>query len=151
LHSAQIDVSPRVAPIIEGCYFRGMKTYTGSCHCGRVSFRVTATLSDVDACNCSICQKKGFLHLIVAPERFELVTGAEELSSYRFNTGVANHTFCKHCGIHPFYTPRSDPDKIDVNVRCLDGVDLERLDIRGFDGRNWEQAIQTASWKRDGS
>jgi hypothetical protein len=125
-----------------------MQTYTGSCHCGRVSFRVTAGLEAADVCNCSICQKKGFIHLIVPPARFELLSGAEALTSYRFNTGIAEHTFCRYCGIHPFYTPRSDPDKVDVNVRCLDGVEIEKLALRAFDGRNWEHAIQSAGWQK---
>jgi hypothetical protein len=125
-----------------------MPTYSGSCHCGKVRFRVTAELSHVTNCNCSVCTKKGFVHLIVEPEQFELISGAEELTSYRFNTGVAEHKFCRHCGIHPFYTPRSDPTKVDVNVRCLDGIDLERLTYHVFDGRNWEQAIRTAYWQK---
>ena len=125
-----------------------MPTYTGSCHCGRVSFRVTSELSSATVCNCSMCQKKGFIHLIVEPDAFELLSGAEDLVSYRFNTRVAEHKFCRHCGIHPFYTPRSDPHKVDVNVRCLDGVDLDQLKLAGFDGKNWEQAIQTASWQK---
>ena len=100
------------------------QTYEGGCHCGRVRFRVTADLSRVTECNCSICAKKGFLHLIVPPEQFELLQGKDALTTYRFNTGTAQHTFCATCGIHPFYVPRSDPDKIDVNVRCLDGVDV---------------------------
>jgi hypothetical protein len=118
-----------------------VQTYQGGCHCGRVRFRVTADLSRVTYCNCSICAKKGFLHLIVAPEQFELLSGKEALTTYRFNTGVAQHTFCSNCGMHPFYIPRSDPDKIDVNVRCLDGVDLNSLMLGYFDGKNWEQAI----------
>ena len=117
------------------------QTYEGGCHCGRVRFRVTAGLDRVTYCNCSICSKKGFLHLIVAPSEFELLCGKEALTTYRFNTGVAQHTFCSTCGIHPFYVPRSDPDKIDVNVRCLDGVDISALTIRQFDGRNWEHAM----------
>lgn len=88
-----------------------------------------------------MCAKKGFLHLIVPPEQFELLSGKDALTTYRFNTGVAQHTFCSTCGIHPFYIPRSDPDKIDVNVRCLDGVDVSKLDVKVFDGRNWEQAM----------
>lgn len=61
---------------------------------------------------------------------------------------AAKHHFCRVCGIHPFYIPRSDPDKIDVNVRCLDGVDLARLEVSSFDGRNWEQAIEgRLSWR----
>ena len=115
--------------------------FEGGCHCGRVRFRVTADLSRVTYCNCSICAKKGFLHLIVPPDCFELVSGADALTTYRFNTGTAAHTFCATCGIHPFYRPRSDPDKIDVNVRCLDGVDVATLDVKEFDGRNWEHAM----------
>ena len=118
-----------------------LKTYEGGCHCGRVRFRVTGSLADCLECNCSICRKKGFLHLIIPPEWFELLSGEEELSSYQFNTRVAKHTFCRHCGIHPFYVPRSDPDKIDVNVRCLDEVDLLALRPRPFDGRDWEKAL----------
>jgi hypothetical protein len=117
------------------------QTMSGGCHCGRVRFRVTADLSAVIYCNCSICAKKGFLHLIVPPDAFELVSGADALTTYRFNTGTARHTFCATCGIHPFYVPRSDPDKIDVNARCLEDVDLAALKPHLFDGQNWEQAI----------
>jgi len=119
-----------------------MQTMQGGCHCGRVRFRVTAELDRVTECNCSICSKKGFLHLIVPRERFELLSGKDDLTTYTFNTGVARHTFCKYCGIHPFYTPRSDPEKIDVNVRCLDGVDLSTISVKAFDGKHWEDAIQ---------
>ena len=120
------------------------RTYEGGCHCGRVRFRVIADLDGVTNCNCSICSKKGFLHLIVGRDRFELVSGKDDLTTYRFNTGVAQHNFCKHCGVHPFYVPRSDPDKIDVNVRCLDDIDLTAIRISEFDGRNWETAIEQA-------
>ncbi len=124
------------------------ETMSGGCHCGRVRFRMTAELTRVTECNCSICAKKGFPHLIVAPEQFELISGADALTTYRFNTGTARHTFCSHCGIHAFYVPRSDPDKIDVNVRCLDGVDLAALTVHRFDGRNWESAIvERAPWR----
>ena len=118
-----------------------MKTYEGGCHCGRVRFRVTADLSRVSDCNCSVCTKKGFLHLIVAPEQFVLLSGEDALSTYQFNTGTAKHIFCRHCGIHSFYVPRSDPDKIDVNVRCLDDIDLTAITVLPFDGRNWEDAM----------
>jgi hypothetical protein len=117
------------------------RIYEGGCHCGRFLFRVTANLSRVTYCNCSMCAKKGFLHLIVRPDQFKLISGKEELTTYRFNTGAAQHTFCATCGIHPFYVPRSDPDKVDVNVRCLDGVDVDLLDIKQFDGQHWEQSM----------
>ena len=123
--------------------------YAGSCHCGRVTFTARAELARATYCNCSICSKKGFIHLIVEPSDFELLSGAEALVSYRFNTGVAEHKFCGQCGIHPFYTPRSDPDKIDVNVRCLSGIDLSKLELLSFDGRQWEQAIEKAPWREE--
>jgi hypothetical protein len=124
------------------------KTYEGGCHCGRVRFRVTAELEGITECNCSICTKKGFLHLIVPPEQFELLSGADALAEYRFNTGTARHMFCRFCGIHPFYVPRSDPDKIDVNLRCLEGIDPAAIEKQPFDGRNWEQAIeQPVPWR----
>jgi hypothetical protein len=125
-----------------------MKTMQGGCHCGRVRFRVTADLDRVTVCNCSICSKKGFLHLIVPPGQFDLVSGKDELTTYTFNTGVAKHTFCKHCGIHAFYVPRSDPDKVDVNARCIDDIDLAALSLNYFDGKNWEQAMgQKVPWR----
>jgi len=117
-----------------------MQMYQGGCHCGRVRFRVAADLTMVSDCNCSMCDKKGFLHLIVPRGQFELLSGGDDIATYTFNTGVAKHMFCKVCGIHSFYIPRSDPDKIDVNVRCLDDVDPRTVKTKPFDGRNWEAA-----------
>lgn len=122
--------------------------YEGRCHCGRVKFVARGDLANAVVCNCSICTKKGFVHLIVSPEDFELLSGADDLTTYEFNTKVAKHRFCKVCGLHPFYTPRSDPDKIDVNVRCLDGVEVDALRLASFDGENWEHAIEgEVSWR----
>jgi hypothetical protein len=123
----------------------------GSCHCGRVRFRVRADLSTILECNCSVCTKKGILHLIVSPENFELLQGEGELATYQFNTNTAKHTFCGTCGMHPFYVPRSDPDKISVNARCLDDLDPALLQPkRFFDGRNWEEA-QRARHEAEGA
>jgi hypothetical protein len=119
------------------------KAWQGGCHCGAVRFEVTADIGEVVDCNCSVCAKKGFLHLIVEPEKFRLLKGAEALVTYRFNTGTARHTFCGTCGIHAFYTPRSHPDKVDINVRCLEGIDLAALTVVPFDGQNWEAARST--------
>ena len=124
-----------------------LKIYEGGCHCGRVRFRVTGDLDETVDCNCSLCSMKGFLHLIVSLEQFQCISGEGELSTYQFGTKTAKHTFCRVCGVHPFYVPRSDPDKIDVNVRCLDGVDTAVLSPKPFDGRNWEGAIERASWR----
>jgi hypothetical protein len=115
--------------------------YHGGCHCGAVTFEVDGELTDVSECNCSICAKKAYLHWIVPPHSFRVLTGQEELRTYTFNTGVARHFFCPRCGVAPFYVPRSDPDKIDVNARCVDGIDLSMLMVRRFDGRNWERAM----------
>ncbi len=115
--------------------------YEGGCHCGAVRFQVTVDQHQADQCNCSICRKKGFLHLIVPPEQFKLLQGAEALTTYTFNTGIAKHTFCRICGIHPFYRPRSHPDYIDVNVRCLDEDVIAEFEIVPFDGENWEENI----------
>ena len=120
-----------------------MRNYTGGCHCGRVRFEVTADLTPVTECNCSICARKGYLHLIVPPERFRLLSGADDLATYRFGTMTARHHFCRHCGVASFYVPRSHPDRIDVNVRCLDGVEIAGLRIQPFDGRHWEASIGT--------
>lgn len=117
------------------------KVYEGGCHCGAVRFRVVVEQHRVEDCNCSICRKKGFLHLIVSKDKFTLLQGEEVLKTYTFNTGVAQHKFCGVCGMHPFYVPRSHPDGIDVNVRCLDGNVISNFEIVPFDGANWEQNI----------
>lgn len=113
----------------------------GGCHCGRVRFEVTGAPAKVLVCNCSICTKKGYLHWIVPAGDFRLVAGEGELTTYRFHTGVAQHHFCRTCGVHSFYVPRSDPDKVDVNLRCVEGVDLAALPLERFDGVNWERAM----------
>ncbi len=112
----------------------------GGCHCGAVTIEVEAPDSvTVDDCNCSICAMSGYLHLIVAKSRFRVLQGEDNLTSYRFNTGVADHLFCKTCGVKSFYVPRSHPDGISVNFRCLDREAFDDVSIRPFDGQHWEQ------------
>ena len=114
--------------------------HTGGCHCGRVRFEVIAPAElDVSECNCSICSKTGFLHLIVPKERFRLLSSPDALATYTFNTGTARHLFCSACGIKSFYVPRSHPDGYSVNARCLDEGTVTRMNVRQIDGRNWEQ------------
>ena len=111
----------------------------GGCHCGAVRFEVeTDERVEVESCNCSICRKTGYLHLIVPAERFRLLSGRERLTTYTFNTGTAQHLFCSVCGIKSFYVPRSNPDGFSVNLRCLDDGDMPEAAIAAFDGRNWE-------------
>jgi hypothetical protein len=116
-----------------------MITYTGGCHCGRVRFAVQAPkVLEVWDCDCSICGMYGYLHLIVPARQFELSSGADGITTYTFNTGVAKHTFCARCGVKSFYTPRSHPDGISVNARCLDGVNIASLSVKRFNGRDWQ-------------
>jgi hypothetical protein len=115
-------------------------TWRGGCHCGDVRFEADGEIEWAERCNCSICTMKAYLHWYVPRERFRLLTPAERLSTYRFGSGAAAHHFCRRCGVASFYEPRSDPDKIDVNLRCVEGVDLARVEVREFDGRDWEAA-----------
>lgn len=88
-----------------------------------------------------MCGKTAYLHFIVPKAQFTLRAGAEFLTSYKFNTGVAEHLFCRICGIKSFYVPRSHPDGISVNARCLDPATVQSLTIEQFDGAHWEQSI----------
>ena len=114
---------------------------SGGCHCCAVHFRVRfADPPELLDCNCSICAKTGYLHLIAAADDFTLERGAEALSDYRWGSGTARHLFCRHCGIKSFYVPRSHPDGFSVNWRALDGVDDVSPIIHAYDGKNWEKA-----------
>lgn len=122
----------------------------GGCHCGAVRFEVeTPGTIEVEDCNCSMCARTGFLHIIVPKTRFRLLSGAEKIITYTFNTGVAQHLFCGVCGVKAFYVPRSNPDGYSVNLRCLDDPrDFDEVRIVNFDGRgDWEAQAQALAWK----
>ena len=114
--------------------------HVGSCHCGAVVVEVEAP-ADLVAyeCNCSMCERTGYLHLIVPADSLRRVAGEAALTTYTFNTGVAQHYFCRTCGCRPYYVPRSNPDRFSVNVRCLDKGTINSLEVLPFDGKNWEQ------------
>lgn len=117
-------------------------THRGGCHCRRVLFEVDAPAHlEVLDCNCSICRMTGFLHLIVPSARFRLLSGPDDLTEYRFNTGAARHLFCRHCGIKSFYVPRSHPDGYSVNARCLDPETISATSITPFDDRDRDAAM----------
>ncbi|MGE5475399.1 MAG: GFA family protein [Bacteroidales bacterium] len=118
-----------------------MADYAGGCHCGAVRFVAVAELAAATECNCSICTKKGAIHHRV--DSLRLLSGQEALRLYQFGEMVAKHWFCGQCGIHVFTNPRAAPDKVAVNLRCLDDFHLLRqgLEVRAFDGQNWEQAM----------
>jgi hypothetical protein len=118
--------------------------HTGGCHCGRVRFEVDAPAEiEVHDCNCSMCRRAGYLHLVVPKSRFRLLSGEGALTTYTFNTGVAQHRFCSVCGIKSFYVPRSHPDGYSVNARTLDPGTVRRQVVLPFDGANWEAQVAT--------
>ena len=113
----------------------------GGCHCGAVRFRaLLADEVEAQTCTCSICTMTGFVHVIVPESRFELTHGQDALTAYTFNTGAAKHRFCGHCGVKSFYIPRSHPDGVDVNVRCIDAGTIESLEVTPFDDRDRERS-----------
>lgn len=118
--------------------------HRGSCHCGAVRIEVEAP-EDVEVveCNCSICSRTGYLHLIVPRAAMRLLCGEDQLTLYTFNTGAAKHYFCRVCGCKPFYVPRSHPQGWSVNLRCLDRATIRSVTVRPFDGANWEAARAT--------
>jgi hypothetical protein len=117
--------------------------HRGGCHCGRVRFEVDAPATlEVLECDCSLCRKAGFLHLIVPKTRFRLLSGEDALTTYTFNTGVAKHLFCATCGIKSFYVPRSHPDDFSINVRCLDEGTVAGMVVTPFDGRDWSKGAK---------
>ncbi len=116
-----------------------LQTHTGGCHCKAVRFEVDLPSAfEVEDCNCSICAMSGNIHVIVPASRFRLLSGADNLSEYTFNTGGAKHRFCKTCGTKSFYVPRSNQDGFAVTWRCLDNwMDLD-VTINKFDGQKRE-------------
>jgi hypothetical protein len=115
------------------------KTYSGGCHCGRVQFQATMALGPVISCNCSICSKRGSLLSAVSPDAFTYTKGSDaDLTVYQFNKHVINHMFCPTCGILPFAkgTGRDGKPMMMINVRSLDGVDFDTLEIMKYDGRS---------------
>lgn len=125
-----------------------MATYRGGCHCGRTRFEVEGDLRRVTECNCSICARAAFLHWRIEPAQLRMLTPWENLSVYVWGTGRARHYFCPTCGVAPLRNPRSAPDKISVNARCIEGVDLAKLQVEHFDGINYD-AAQAAESRRN--
>jgi hypothetical protein len=114
------------------------KTYTGGCHCGKVRYEVTTDLAKVVTCNCSRCGRLGALFTFVPAEQFHLLSGGDNLTEYRFNTGQIRHVFCRDCGIESFATGQG-PGGVEmaaINARCLDDVDVGSLTLTPFNGRD---------------
>ena len=112
--------------------------YTGSCHCGKVAFEVEGELNGAMACNCSMCSRKGSLLWFVPRDHLHVRTSEGDIGTYTFNKHVIKHRFCRTCGIHP-YGEGTDPkgDRMAaINIRCLEGINLESVPVQHFDGRS---------------
>lgn len=127
-------------------------THRGSCHCGSVQFEVDAAESlELEMCNCSICTMSGIVHLCVPNQRFRITDGEDNLTSYRFGSGVASHPFCSTCGIKGFYYPRAFPDGVSVNANCLDRRTIKHTEVvRHFNGIDWEGTMQAEGYSPPG-
>lgn len=115
-----------------------MKKHVGGCHCGKVKFEVEMNTQNALSCNCSICTKRGSLLDFVPESKFKLLSGEGDLQDYLFNQKKIHHLFCKTCGILSFGRGQA-PDGsrvIAVNLRCLEGIDLNSLTIHEYDGRS---------------
>jgi hypothetical protein len=113
--------------------------YVGSCHCGAVRYHVDIDLSQpVIVCNCSMCGRAGTMLAFVPADKFTLEQGEDSLTDYQFNKEVIHHLFCKVCGIKSFARGIGPGGKetAAINVRCLEGVDPSKLEIKQFDGRS---------------
>ena len=115
-----------------------MAKYSGGCHCGRVRYEVETDLSPVLACNCAFCQKRGALWAYVDAGNFNLLSGRNDLSDYQFNRKVIHHLFCRNCGVGAFSEGESEDGAkgYGINVRCLEGVDIEAITLTPYDGKS---------------
>ena len=117
-------------------------THKGGCHCKRVRYELIGAQNiNVLECSCSICLPILYLHYIVPKDKFKLIKGKKYLTTYQFNKNIAKHYFCNVCGIKSFYIPRSHPNSISVNARCIDEGTIKKIKTSKFDGKNWEKNI----------
>lgn len=112
-----------------------MKTYKGGCHCGAIQYEADTDLKRVIECDCSHCHIKGLLLTFVDTEKFRLLQGEDNLTSYQFNKKSIDHLFCKTCGTQPFAKGTSFP-QVGVNVRCLNDIDISKLTLEYYNGKD---------------
>lgn len=112
--------------------------YKGSCHCGKVSFEAEGEIKAALACNCSMCQRRGSLLWFVPRENLRLLSPQDAARTYTFNKHAIKHRFCPNCGIHPYAEAmdRSGNPTVAVNLRCVEGLDLDAVKVVQFDGRS---------------
>uniref|UniRef100_UPI003F4F6432 GFA family protein n=1 Tax=Caballeronia sp. LjRoot34 TaxID=3342325 RepID=UPI003F4F6432 len=111
-----------------------MTVYRGSCHCERVRFELEATLTELLVCDCSLCKKRNSQTVLVEQDALSITRGSDALTTYRWNTGVAKHHFCRSCGIYIYHETRTQPGRCAVNVNCIDSPDVPALPTRKIFG-----------------
>lgn len=113
-----------------------MKTYHGSCHCGKVAYDVEADFTEGMRCNCSHCKRKGFLLAFVPLDHFHLLSGADNLTTYHFNKHHIDHTFCQTCGVQSFAKGHDGNGNymVMINLNCLEDFDTTKIKIGEYDG-----------------
>lgn len=119
-----------------------MTTFTGSCHCGAVTFEVSGDITLLTTCDCSLCRKKNALMARVHEDDFKMTSDWDEVSLYQWNMKIAKHYFCKTCGIYTFHRKRSEPDHFGVNAQCLDGFDVTSVRTDAMNGASMSVAEQ---------
>ena len=124
------------------------RTYSGSCHCGKIRFQVDLDLSGgTSKCNCSFCAKVRNWGAVVRPAQFRLLSGAEDLADYQFGSKTGHHRFCRNCGVRLFTTGYLEViggEYFNVSLASLDDADPAELGaapVQFCDGRNnaWHQ------------
>lgn len=125
-----------------------MSRYTGSCHCGAVTFRIDAEIAELTTCDCSLCVKKNALMTRVHESALTILSGEDVLSLYQWNTKRAKHYFCSECGIYTFHRKRAAPDHYGVNILCLTDFDHTTVPVRATEGANMSlvDAAARAEW-----
>jgi hypothetical protein len=121
-----------------------MGPWDGACHCGTVRFRVEGEVSEVITCGCSLCAMRGAVMAQVDERALTVTAGADALALYTWNTGVAQHRFCRLCGVYVFHRKRAAPDRFGVTVACLEGFDVEAFPFRAAEGIDMSLRAETA-------
>lgn len=125
-----------------------MTLLEGSCHCGTVRFRIDAIIDELTTCDCSLCVKRNALMAKVPEQALTILQGEAALTLYEWNTRIAKHYFCRHCGIYVFHRKRAMPDHFGINVFCLNGFDVASVPVRAAAGANMtiEDADARPEW-----
>lgn len=111
-----------------------MGSWEGACHCGTIRFRVDGEIAETITCDCSLCAMRGARMAQIDESALTILAGEDELALYTWNTGVAQHRFCRRCGVYTFHRKRAAPDRFGVNVACLEGFDPDSVRFREADG-----------------